>query len=310
MQTSWNKEKAERYKKRAVSASVLLSVCLFLLKLFASFATGSLAILSSLVDSLSDIVASFVSFFAVRIALKPASCSYRYGYLKAESLSALTQAAFIAGSGLFVIYNGIDRFFNPITLQHTSIGIGVMLLSLAATICLILFQSYVSKHTNSLAIKADSAHYVVDILTNIGIILSLLIVKFFNINWFDTVSAFLIAGYLIYYAYQIALEAMNALMDKELPEEVRREIGKIIHSTPEIRGFHDLRSRDLGGVYHFEIHLEIDGNLPLSEAHKLGDLVEEKIKKRYPDAQVLIHQDPFGLKEKRLDDSLENCTSL
>ncbi len=308
MQTSWNKEKTERYKKYAVSTSVLLSVCLFLLKLFASLATGSLAILSSLVDSLSDIVASLVSFFAVRIALKPASCSYRYGYLKAESLSALTQAAFIAGSGLFVIYSGINRFLNPLALQQTSVGIFVMCLSLGATICLILFQSYVSKHTHSLAIKADSAHYAVDILTNIGIILSLLVVKIFHINWFDTISAFLIAGYLIYYAYQIALEAMTALMDKELPDEVRTQIGKIIHSISDIKGFHDLRSRDLGGVYYFEIHLEIDGNLPLSEAHRLGDLVEEKIRQRYPNAQVLIHQDPFGLKEKRLDDSLENCT--
>ena len=114
MLKQWSKEKVERYKKCAVSASVVLSTFLFIMKLVASLATGSLAILSSLVDSLSDIVASLVSFVAVKFSLKPASCTHRYGYFKAEHISALIQAAFIAGSGLFVMYNGIDRFLRHI----------------------------------------------------------------------------------------------------------------------------------------------------------------------------------------------------
>ena len=175
MSTAWSNKKIEHYKKGAVVASISLSVTLFLLKAFASLATGSLAILSSLVDSLSDIVASIVSFVAVKISLKPASCSHRYGYFKAEHISALLQAAFIAGSGLFVVYNGIDRFLHPTVLEKTQIGILIMVFSLIATLALIVFQQYVAKHTQSIAIKADSAHYVVDILTNASIIFSLLI---------------------------------------------------------------------------------------------------------------------------------------
>jgi ferrous-iron efflux pump FieF len=150
---------------------------------------------------------------------------------------------------------------------------------------------------------------VVDILTNGAIILSLIAVNVFKIDWFDTLTAFFIAIYLIYYAYQISLEALSALMDKELGEDVRQQVADIVAKTPGIKGFHDLRTRDLGGVYYFEIHLEMDGNIPLLKAHDLGDLVERQIKKIYPSAQVLIHQDPYGIQEKRLDDMLTDCSS-
>jgi len=307
MSKTWSKEKIERYKKLAVGSSVLLSTFLFFIKVLASLATGSLAILSSLVDSLSDIVASIVSFIAVKISLKPASCSHRYGYFKAEHISALIQAAFIAGSGFFVMYNGIDRFLHPVALQQTDIGILVMVLSLVLTLVLIFFQQYVTKHTNSVAIKADSAHYVVDILTNSSIILTLVVVKAFRIDWFDTLTAFVISIYLTLYAYQIAREAVNFLLDQELNEEIRQNVLKIVQHTDEVKGVHDLRTRDLGGTYYFELHLEIDGNLSLFKAHQITQSVENKIKLVYPSAQVLIHQDPFGLKEERLDDLLNHC---
>jgi len=307
MLQQWSKEKIERYKKLAVTASVLCSCVLFAVKLFASLATGSLAILSSLIDSLSDIVASLISFIAVKISLKPASCSYRYGYFKAEHLSALAQAAFLAGSGLFVMYNGVDRFIHPTLLKQTQVGIFVMVVSLILTLFLIVFQKHVSKHTNSMAIKADSAHYVSDILTNLSIILSLIVVEVFHITWFDTLTAFAIAFYLLFYAFQIALESIDALMDKELSEEVRQNVLSMIQSITQIKGVHDLRTRDLGSIYYFELHIELNGNLSLLEAHQITELAEEKIKQAYPKAQVLIHQDPFGIKEDRLDDTFENC---
>ncbi|HCU58996.1 MAG TPA: divalent metal cation transporter FieF [Alphaproteobacteria bacterium] len=307
MSTTWPKEKIEHYKKYAVIASVALSTLLFLMKIFASLATGSLAILSSLVDSLSDIVASVVSFVAVKFSLKPASCSHRYGYFKAEHLSALVQAAFIAGSGMFVLYSGIDRFLHPVIIEQTGIGIFVMVLSLVLTVLLISFQKYVAKHTNSMAVKADSAHYVVDVLTNSSIILSLVVIKAFNISWFDTLIAVLIALYLLWYAFQIAYEAAQTLLDKELDKDIRQNVLRLLKQLDGIKGVHDLRTRDLGGVYYFELHIEMDGSLSLLEAHQITESAENAIKQAYPHAQVLIHQDPFGIKEERLDDLFDNC---
>lgn len=307
MYPEWNNQKKKLYKKYAVTASVSVACFLFLIKTFAALATGSLAILSSLVDSLSDIVASIVSFIAVRISAKPASCTHKYGYFKAEHLSALVQAAFVAGSGIFVLYGGIERLLNPFRIKQMNVGIWVMILSLIATFVLVLFQNYVAKHTNSMAVRADSGHYVSDFLSNGAVIVSLFVVKFFDVFWFDTITALIIAMYLIFYAYKIAREATDFLMDKELPEEIKRKVSNMALKTRGVKGMHDMRTRDLGGVYYFELHVEMDGSLLLEEAHQICERVEHKIKKAYPEAQVLIHQDPFGVKEDRLDDFLENC---
>ena len=178
---TWGHKKADFFKKTAVVASVSTALVLCVIKTIASLVTGSIAVLSSLVDSLADVVASVISMIAVKFSLKPASCMYRYGYFKAEAISALIQAAFIAGSGLFVMYNGIERLINPLPLKQTNIGILVMVVSLVLSIGLILFQRFVLKNTQSLAIKADSAHYTVDILTNLATLLSLYIVQKFRI---------------------------------------------------------------------------------------------------------------------------------
>ncbi|MBR6327711.1 MAG: cation diffusion facilitator family transporter [Alphaproteobacteria bacterium] len=307
---TWNKQKSDLFKKIAVAASISTAVILFIIKMIAALMTGSIAVLSSLVDSLADIAASVISFVAVRFSLKPASCRYRYGYFKAEALSALMQAALIAGSGLFVLYNGVDRLFNPMPLQQLGVGIGVMALSLGLSVALIAFQQFVVKHTASVAIKADSAHYITDILTNLATLLSLLIVRYFKWQIVDIITAFAIAAYLLFYAYKIAAEAVKYLMDQELDEHIRAKVIDLIQKTSGIKGFHDLRTRDLGGIYYFELHLEMDGDLTLTQAHRLSDTVEAKIKTLYPDAQILIHQDPFGIKENRLDDALQNCQGL
>ena len=298
------KEESDTLKKRATIASISVALALCLLKLAASLYTGSLSVLSSMVDSLSDIIGSLVTFAAIRVSIRPASNDYRYGYGKSEALSGLVQSAFIAGSGLFIIYDGFNRFLHPRAIQETAIGIAVMIISLIATLILISYQKYVLKRTRSQAIKADSAHYVVDILTNSSILLTLVVVKLFDIVWFDTLTAILISCYLLHNAYDLACEAVNMLLDKELDEKIRKNIENTVNKMPFAKGIHDLRTRDLGGTYLFEFHLELDGKLTLSQAHNYAHEVENKILKKYPNAQVIIHQEPVGIKEDRLDNKL------
>lgn len=297
-------QKINRLKKIAVTASVSVSTFLALIKLLASLYTGSLAVLSSLVDSLSDIFSSVITFIAVKFSSQPASEQHRYGYGKAEALSALIQSAFIAGSGVFVVYEGISRFISPRPVDGAGVGMAVMIACTLITLGLIAFQKYVVKKTSSLAVSADSAHYMVDIVTNLSIILGLAVVKVFEIYWFDTLAALFVSSYLLINAYKIACEAVALLMDKELPDEVRKEIERVVTECDFCRGIHDLRTRDLGGMYMFELHLELDGDLSLAQAHDLTEKVEDKLKKHFPNAQVIIHQDPAGLKENRLDNNL------
>ena len=305
MSEKQQKNNNSKLKKFTVITGIMTAIFLCAIKAFASIYTGSLAVLSSLIDSLSDVFASLVSYIAIKISTKPANCNYRYGFGKAEAISAALQAAFIAGSGIFVLYDGIDRIFHPVEISGTGIGLAVMVVCIVVTFILIMFQRYMAKKTDSIALKAESAHYVVDLLTNGAIILSLVIVKYFNIWWFDTLAALAIAVYLLYNAYTLGYEALQILADKELSPEIREKIAKIITNTQGIMGFHDLRSRNSGGNYLFEFHVEIDGKLSLYEAHEITDTVEKTILEVYPSAQVIIHQDPFGIEENRLDNTLD-----
>ncbi len=304
MSLNGKNSKNERLKRKATIASVGLSVLLTLMKLFAAVYTGSLAILSSLIDSMADIFASSITFVAVKFSSLPASYGHRYGFGKAEAISALVQAAFIAGSGVFVLYDGICRLFSPAPIEKMEAGVLIMIVSLLATLFLIAFQKYVAKKTNSLAIEADSEHYSVDVTTNVAIIITLLLVSWLGFEWIDTVTACAVAAYLLFNAYKLAAKAIAILTDAELGADIRKKVCEIVMALPFSKGIHDLRTRDLGGVYMFEFHLELDGELPLSAAHELTELVEDNLHDEFPNAQIIIHQDPAGHDEDRLDNRL------
>ena len=290
-----------RLKKTATIASVGTAVLLVIVKAVAAFFTGSLSVLSSMTDSLADVFSSLISFIAVHYAAKPLSEEHRYGYGKAESVSALLQAAFIVGSAGFILYDGIYRFIHPQKVNDTAFGIGVMLFCLFCTGLLVLFQRYVINKTKSQAIAADSLHYVVDILSNSSVIFSLLIVKYLQWEWFDIVTAVAISLYLICNAWQLALDALQEITDKELDAKIKENIIRLMCSVEGVLGCHDLRSRISGSRWFVEIHLEFDGNKTLTETHALTDLAEHKVIEVYPQIQLIVHQDPHGLKEDRID---------
>jgi len=303
-------EQNNHLKKYAAIASVSLAVFLIIFKLIAFLKTDSLAIFSSLADSITDLFASMVSFVAIYFSNKPASPQHRYGYGKSEALSAFLQAVFVGASGLFVILDGIKRLLHPVVITQTGIGIFVMLFSIFITGLLVLFQTYVANKTNSLAIKADRAHYTVDFLTNATVVLSLVLVHFFGFAYFDVIGALFISAYLLYNAYILAKESVEQITDKELAPEIKEKIEEIVRQSKGVHGIHDLRTRSLGDIYYFEFHLEIDGSISLLKAHEMTDAVEHKILALYPNSQILIHQDPYGIHEDRLDHQIDGVCSL
>lgn len=297
-------------KKAASISSICVAILLIAVKLYAFLKTDSLAVFSSFIDSITDLFASAISFIAIYFSTKPASYSHRYGYGKTEALSALLQATFVGMSGIFVISDGIKRLISPIEITAANTGISIMLFSIIVTLLLVLFQNYVAKKTNSLAIKSDSAHYIVDFLTNTAVIISLILVRFFGFIYFDSVAALFISAYLLYNAYVLAKEAIDLITDKELDVTIRNNIEEIVKKNKKIKGMHDFRSRSLGDIYYFELHLELDGDMTLYQAHNLSDMVEKEILNFYPNSQILIHQDPYGIKEERLDHELKGSCDL
>lgn len=297
-------------KKSAALAGIMVALLLLSIKLFAFFKTDSLAIFSSFIDSLTDILASLISFTAISFSTKPANQNHRYGYGKSEALSALLQAIFVAASGFFVIFDGIKRLIHPVELLQTDLGIAIMVFSIFMTALLVLYQAYVAKKTKSLAIKADMAHYTVDFLTNSAVIISLLLVHFFGFAYFDIIAAFFISFYLLYNAYQLARESIEQITDKELSDEIRESIKNIVKNSKGVHGMHDFRTRCLGDIYYFEFHIELNGQLSLNKAHELTEAVERKILEIYPNSQILIHQDPLGVREDRFDHLLDGSCKI
>lgn len=277
--------------KRVTYASVATAVILIIAKAIAWYLSGSIGILASLIDSLMDSFASIINLFAVRYALEPADDDHHYGHGKAEPLAGLAQASFIAGSAFFLIFNAIERLQNPHTLNHANIGIIVMVFSMIVTAALILYQRHVIKITNNLAIKADSLHYVTDILTNLSILLALyLTIK--GYLWADAVFAIFIAVYIFKSAFEIGRDSFQQLMDKKLDDETEQLIIKTIEETSGALGFHDFRTRQSGKDKFIQLHLELDDTMSLLEAHAIADKLEKKLMTLIPDAEIIIHQDP------------------
>ena len=285
--------------RSATIASVSVAAGLFLIKLIAYILSGSVALLASLIDSLIDLVASIVNLIAVRHALEPADQEHRFGHGKAEPLAGMIQGAFIAGSSMFLFFEAGFRLMNPHRIAYANISIAVMVISLVLTIMLVIFQQYVVKETRSVAIKADSIHYLSDILQNVGVILALILSAKFSITMADPLIALVIGTYILYSASQIVRQSFDQLMDKELSDEDRKRIRDIALSHPSAKNLHELRTRLSGRDLFIQFHLEMDGSLTLYEAHEIADSIEENLREAFPNADVIIHEDPEGIFERR-----------
>ena len=290
-------ETAGPLMRLATKASVAVALILVATKMAAWLLTGSISILSSLVDSLMDVLASAINLFAVHHALQPPDAEHRFGHGKAEPLAGLGQAAFIAGSALFITIEAVRRLFEPLELADIEIGIAVMLFSIALTVLLVAFQRFVVRRTGSTAIGADALHYESDVLINGSVIVSLGLSHWLGWQAADPIFAILIAGYLLRGAWTIARKSLDVLMDREFPDEERARITEIAMRHSEVTGMHDLRTRQAGLRQFIQLHLEMDGAKRLREAHDIADEVEAWICEAYPGAEVIIHQDPEGLVE-------------
>jgi ferrous-iron efflux pump FieF len=288
-----------RLMRSATYASVAVALTLIVVKLAAWFMTGSVSLLSTLIDSLLDAAASLVNLFAVRHALAPADREHRFGHGKAEPLAALGQSTFIAGSAIFLLIEAGNRLVTPKPIEKSEIGIFVMIFAIVVTFALTRYQKYVVRKTGSVAIQADSLHYVGDLMVNAAVIVALVLVAQFGWTIADPLFAIAIAGYILKTAWEIARGAYDMLMDRELPEDERARIKEIALSHPDVISLHDLRTRLSGPQTFIQMHIEMDGAMSLYRSHAVADEVEASLLQAYPEAEVIIHQDPYGIEEER-----------
>jgi ferrous-iron efflux pump FieF len=290
---------ADRLRRSATYASVAVAVLLIAAKFVAWLDTGSVALLSSLIDSLLDLVAAIINLVAVRHAMTPADREHRFGHGKAEPLAVLGQSAFIIGSALLLLAEAVRRLLHPAAVENSPAGIAVMVLSIAVTLALVFYQRHVVRRTGSIAITADELHYRGDLILNVSVIAALVLSGMFGLRILDPLFGAAIGVWIIYSAARLARLSLVQLMDRELPDDEREKIREIALSHPEVAAAHDLRTRVAGPTAFIQIHIEMDGGMSLTRAHEVSDEVEMRLRAAYPHAEIIIHQDPEGIEEPR-----------
>jgi len=285
--------------KSASYASLSVALSLVLLKAWGWQETASVSLLSSLADSVLDVFASAITFWAVRYSLSPADSEHRFGHGKSEGLAALMQALIIAGSGLYVCYEAINRFFSPREIVAPEIGLSVVIIATAATILLVGFQRYVGRKTGSVAIKADATHYQTDLLINIGVGLAIVLTSWTGFTLIDPLVGLIIALVVLNSVFGIANRSLQILLDHEIPLKDRQIIEAIALEHADVHGLHDMKTRFGGSHYIVQFHLEMDPDITLFRTHEILDDVEAKVLQRYRGCEILIHADPLGFPERR-----------
>lgn len=279
---------------RAALASVTTALFLLLLKGYAAWATGSVAMLGSLADTGLDLLASLITLYGVHVASTPADREHRFGHGKAEALAALAQVGIIAFSALGIGWRAVDRLLGEEATANAEYGIGVSILAILATLVLLAYQRRVIARTASVAIETDHVHYQSDLLLNLAVIAALVLDQYLGFTGADPIFGILIALWLLWGAWRASSRAVDQLMDREWPEEKRRRFVEVAARHPALKGLHDLRTRTSGAHDFVQFHVWVDPEMSVAEAHRVMDEVEHKLETEFPGVEILIHIDPEG----------------
>jgi cation diffusion facilitator family transporter len=282
------------------SAFVLTAV-----KLGGWLLTGSMALMASAVDSLVDAGASFVTLVGVRYAQRPPDRDHRFGHGKGEAVAAFTQATFLAGAAFVLAFQSVQRLAFPVALDSIEVGVVLIAGSLVAACGLVTLQSWVVARTGSTAIAADRAHYLTDVAVNTAVLAALAVTQLTGWTRADPAFALAISGYMLWNAYGIAREALEQLLDRELPSDDRRRIKETVRACAGVADIHDLRTRFSGDRTFVEYHLEVDPGLTVDVGHAIGDATELAVQKLLPGTvEAIAHVEPRGILDARLDDAV------
>jgi ferrous-iron efflux pump FieF len=303
-------EQASVIKTASTGVTLIVAVLLAIAKLAGWLVTGSMALLASAIDAAVDTGASIVTLLGVRYAQRPPDRDHRFGHGKGEAVAAFTQSTFLAGAAVVLAIQSIQRLVFPVPLEALEIGFWLIGASLLAALGLAAIQTWAVRRTGSTAIAADRAHYLVDIALNAAVLLALVVTRETGWTRADPAFALAISVYMLWNAYEIAREALEQLLDQELPAEDRRRIKDAVRACAGVRDIHDLRTRFSGDRTFVEYHLEVDPGVSVEVGHAIGDATETAVQSLLPGAvEATAHLEPYGIDDERLDDAVARESS-
>ncbi len=280
-------------KIRAARISLATTIVLTGLKLLAALATGSLAVLSSAIDSLLDIFMSSANYFAIRQAELPPDTKHPFGHGKFETLATIFQSLMIALSGLWILYESTQRLIHGTALARLEEGMVVLLISSVVSWKIARYLKNTAKATESSALQADALHFSMDIYTNTALVAGLGLVMWLDTPWLDPVLSLLVGCYILFEAYRLVRYGVSDILDEQLPDSIRKEIAAIIDlHQAHLIDYHRLRTRRAGSQKIIDFHLTVCKHLSVKEAHEIADHLEERIRARIGGSDVTIHIEP------------------
>jgi ferrous-iron efflux pump FieF len=281
-------------KNSAARLSILAAAFLIAIKTITAILTGSISIWASLLDSAMDVFASTINFIAVRAASRPADEDHKYGHGKAESLAGLFQAAVICASGLFLIYEAIQRIRTPREIASEGLGIATMVIAILVSVALVARLRAIARKTESPALSADAVHYASDVYTNLGALVALVVIALTDWKLIDPLASIGISLYILWSAITVARDAIDVLMDRRLPLEIDEQVAEIVsrYRDQGVYGFHDIRTRRSGSQKFIDLHLDVERSMTLEAAHAVTVRVLRAIEAEIPRTFVQIHTDP------------------
>lgn len=281
-----------RLLRVAGAASLAVAFTLVGLKTWGVLVTGSVALLGSLADSALDLVASSITFVALRVAVEPPDREHRFGHGKSEAIAGLAQSIIITGSALYVGARAVQRLVEPEPLAAPALGTGVMLGSLALTTALIAVQRYVVRRTGSLAVSADSVHYGADLLTGLAVLAALGVSGYGGWPYADPLLGLAIAAVILVSVKQIAGSSIDVLLDRELPDAARERIEAIAAERAGVRRVAAVRTRSAGATQFVELSVQVDPDISITSANAIALDVERSIGAEFPSAEILVQVGP------------------
>ncbi|AFK85136.1 MULTISPECIES: cation diffusion facilitator family transporter [Thermoanaerobacterium] len=279
-------------KQNSALLSVISNSALIVIKLLAGILMHSVSVISEAIHSSIDLIASLIAFLSIRVAVKPADEDHPFGHSKYENISGFVEAILIFFAAIFIIYEAVRRIVMGTFVENLGTGIIVMLFASFVNAVVSYFLFKVSKKEDSIALKADAMHLLTDVFTSLGVTIGLVVIKITKLGILDPIIAIFVALLIIKASIGLTKEALKDLTDTSLPEKEVKEIENIIKSNFEIISFHKLRTRKSGPRREIDVHLRVDKDYSIVEAHELSHKVSKQIVDKFPDSHVIIHIEP------------------
>lgn len=275
-----------------------VAIILAIVKFVVGITSGSLAVLSSAIDSMLDCLVSVLNYFALKKSNANPNDKFNFGYGKVEALVALFEGAFIVGIAVFICYSSVQKLLNGAKSVETTSVMLVMAISMVLTGLLVLYLRRVYKKTGNLIIKADALHYKTDLLTNLAIFIALFVIWITGYDVVDAIFGIVVSIYIAFSAFGLVKEGVYILLDGALPSDVVRTIIDILNSKEDVKSYHYLKTRKSGEKSFFSVHLVFDPNISLSKAHKVADDIESDIKSKFS-TQKWVFDTHFDIEDDR-----------